>query len=746
MRHASFLFMLIFAITTFATIASEDLIKDCNGAQIGTNISLYKEYVVAKDGLAGRKFAIVIGVSDYYNTSAIIDAVAGNEFDVYIDDQALSCGKVKCDINGPQSCMLLDNSKLSAKQIYFSSGPHSITFAGKAPIVPQIAQIKLATSEKAAAVSASLFAQQAQTLALKTLPSNYDAIKTNGSMQLPTAAAMDQAEYGCYMNASFTYSAGFYFVLNAGTAYIFETRKADPCASDPVMYLFNVSDPGKGSWVDDDGNGCRQARISVTPTVKGTYQLQLRAFSSSNPGTSDLYKNGSLVYANAVLAGNMYYCGDVSKTGELNYFTCKPGTNPNLTDTWLHLTSGLVAPILASNNNGSSSSGEFYWGFWSRIKKSLPQQATYALITAGSNTSGTCDLYWKCDNSNLWMYTYPDGSKVFPNLKQNDAIASAPASSVYNCISWSGGISSEWIWPPSDPRWNTGGGDVVAFDNYYNNYPTLRYPGAISYSTRTSPSTAGVEIDLWASGSYPNYNYTHGSCMRPANAMTHGYDWESKPGEATRTFHPRNALSGPAYGNVVYSYKRSGALGAQMASTDAQEFAATPKTQSFGLNRPLSLDSSILLGLTSMRNVAFSANEKAKLASLKTSIPDSIKAMFQSFYIGWKTACADPKVSIFSNPSEYKKLAEYIRLRDFCYNSGKQIWSLLLEKADSESPQFPFIFALLADVLSNVSIAEQQQVNTEYAGNQYTSDGSFIYTTTKDRWVAVCKKLLANNF
>jgi hypothetical protein len=60
------------------------------------------------------------------------------------------------------------------------------------------------------------------------------------------------------------------------------------------------------------------------------------------------------------------------------------------------------------------------------------------------------------------------------------------------------------------------------------------------------------------------------------------------------------------------------------------------------------------------------------------------------------------------------KSAEYIRLKDFCNNAGKTIWPVLLEKAESESPQFPFVPALLGDVLSKVSVAEQQQVNSEY--------------------------------
>lgn len=50
----------------------------------------------------------------------------------------------------------------------------------------------------------------------------------------------------------------------------------------------------------------------------------------------------------------------------------------------------------------------------------------------------------------------------FPNLKQEESYCSAPGSTSYNCISWTVGITNDWIFPSET--------DLTAWDTFYNSY------------------------------------------------------------------------------------------------------------------------------------------------------------------------------------------------------------------------------------------------------------------------------------
>lgn len=237
-------------------------------------------------------------------------------------------------------------------------------------------------------------------------------------------------DYAWNLNKSFNFTHYGHAYLYSGSNYIFETRKADPSASDPVMYLFNYNDPiNNGSWSDDDGNGGYQSRISCTPQVTGWYLLLLRGYGGS-VGTSDLYINDNLVVSNAPLGGKTVSCSSLNKTGELNYFTC------HLTgDSRLWLADNTAFPgLIKGFNDDYSGTGDWNWGVASRVKKEFSSAISYSIISSFSSSypTGICDVYQKCSNSTIMSY--------FPNLMTDDAIMAAPASGIYNCISWSGGV------------------------------------------------------------------------------------------------------------------------------------------------------------------------------------------------------------------------------------------------------------------------------------------------------------------
>lgn len=122
----------------------------------------------------------------------------------------------------------------------------------------------------------------------------------------------------------------------------------------------------------------------------------------------------------------------------------------------------------------------------------------------------------------------------FPNLDVAAAQVSGPATPVYNCIAWTLGITTQWIWP---------GNNIGDFDPYYNR---------IGYRRTTDTNSP---IAVWG---YTFSQMTHGSI----SGLGHGPRWESKCGADLRIQHGRDELGGPnpAYGRILAYYKPDRAL------------------------------------------------------------------------------------------------------------------------------------------------------------------------------------------
>ncbi len=117
----------------------------------------------------------------------------------------------------------------------------------------------------------------------------------------------------------------------------------------------------------------------------------------------------------------------------------------------------------------------------------------------------------------------------FPNLRNWDI--TAPATGVYNCISWSVGVTNQWLWP---------GNTVAAFDAFYASYGwTPSANGKREYKKR--------KVALWADAS----GCTHGS------RETYDCDWhESKCGSAERIMHDKFQMQKGTYGNIIKYYEK----------------------------------------------------------------------------------------------------------------------------------------------------------------------------------------------
>jgi hypothetical protein len=252
-----------------------------------------------------------------------------------------------------------------------------------------------------------------------------------------------QGDYVYQSGVSFTYTYSQAFVLTANLAVTFETKKTPPTGSDPVMYLFNLANPTTGgSWSDDDSGDGPQSKITCIPPYTSIYVLLIRSKSGS-PQTTSVYKNNTLVASNVTIAAATISCSSLPTTGQLNYFTCKTSggilPNPCL---WLVDNSSTTGVVRAYNDNYTGGGGNWAWGNNARVKQSFSTGISYVILGASNSLSwGTCDVYMKCKNG---TYGPPD----FPNLKLDDEIRSAPYSGSYNCIAWSGGISTFYVWPP----------------------------------------------------------------------------------------------------------------------------------------------------------------------------------------------------------------------------------------------------------------------------------------------------------
>lgn len=469
---------------------------------------------------------------------------------VTLNGRKESIGKLNLTETNWQCASLVDNlGKGVSQKISLEAGSNEITFSTKVPSVPSIEFIRLAKDEKGALISGTRYNRYIDSLSNNKLPANYAQLRSDSLSVNKLGKIMDDPllDYLYSLGTSFNYTYYNTFYFYAGANVVFETKSPDPYSSDPVMHLFNAEDPiNKGSWGDDDGGEGTQSKITCTIQYSGYYYVLVRSFWPNTSQTTDLYLYDNLYASSIAVAGKGFRC-DHTLTDVINYFTSYLTGDCRL---WVEsYETGLNGRILGYNDDYYGG-GDFYWGLNARVKKSYSQRMWNCFVSAYSsyNPTGSCDIYMRCKNSNIMSW--------FPNLKADDAIMSAPESGTYNCISWSGGITSYWEWPLSlGSRYYVQGNPLASFDNYYGNNP-VRYSGSEGWTyTRTGATSSNNQIDLWSL----NGSYTHGSVNArwdnipirlPANGHPHGYDWESKPVPAMRTFHPRYALNGNAYGNV----------------------------------------------------------------------------------------------------------------------------------------------------------------------------------------------------
>jgi hypothetical protein len=216
----------------------------------------------------------------------------------------------------------------------------------------------------------------------------------------------------------------------------------------------------------------------------------------------------------------------------------------------------------------------------------------------------------------------------FPSLNVDQAVVTGEVSTVYNCISWTVGVTDRWLWP---------GSSIANFDTFYRGFGFVR--------------AGDGPIAAWG---HSTSNMTHGSI----SGTGHGHRWESKCGGDLRIQHGLNELAGSSYGRVVAFYRRSRLLEAVFAPV---------------LEKRMKQKSS---------KSYLTAAEKKTLRDQLDRVPAEVRSAFEAAFRAWKDTWFSGGLAISSNPHTRAVGKEF----DTLIALGPAILPLVIEKlADPEN-------------------------------------------------------------
>lgn len=737
---------------------------------------LRKTFYLSVDNPGKYHFAAhVMGIADV----PAENTVSGRNYplkavSVYLDDKYL--GELDIKKDGWHPARLKGD-----KQILLTAGEHTVSFESTAPHYPEVDVIKVTARPDKATFDMSKYESYINKLKDNGLKNKGKAFKNaiqtdNTANDDPFSVEMSASNsgythevnsyvlsnpLGTYkhrMNLPVVYTYFKKLSLSSGQTVTFHTSPIsgqDYYSVDPVMYLFHASDHTV-AWSNDDYTNLHP-RISVTIPKSGDYYLVLRAYSNSyaddqlgRQGLVQLYQNGSLLTSEAVISGYHVSVG-TSNTGILNYFTAYSTGLPKL---WL-APDGYTSPIqFYGNRYWYISPMDYQWYDDARFriqKNTSSYQNMYMLVSS----EGAWYVYW--GNADAYGSVKQASSSVrsfFPNLKENDAMQTAPSTNTYNCAAWAGGMTNGWFWGCLYPS-NAGGscasgtyyGNAQSWstwDSFYGNSP-MRYSGAVTY-TRSGANINNAEVAGWAKS---NGEITHFSVTREANKHPHGYDWESKPGGLERIFHPRDALNSTSYGSIVYYYR-------DQAKDPYEPWEAAPRgddaTAQRSINVPeqpvFTMEESIRLGLTVLPDVALTQAESVVLSELSAKYAAE-EVKIEALYNDWLAACNADELKVNSNPHKFFDLPEAEKLRAHFYANEEPATAFLMQKlfdADEKSFEAHIGGMFFSGLTGQKYAGLMDEVKEEWQQNSYTDEGAYVAPVATANTRNYIKKILEERY
>ncbi len=699
MKKIFFLSLLVFFF--LATFAQRTETKYYPSKSKAGDVWLLYSYGEYSGGVSSRVYVIDAPKTDYYYISSLSNMERGQAFKIYVDNMAFA--ELRSNAEGWQF------ASVSSASIKLTAGKHEIKFVGTNGMVPMAEELFLTVASPAARSGIP-----------ETINSFLDKIELLRQQPVITSSTLDdedngmnkvlpnpQGIYGHAIDTSFNYTHYSIVYLTTGS-HTFTTSGSTISRS---LTVFNPSNYTY-SWSNSNGGPGGESALNLIVGLAGYYSVMLRPTTNGTSGTTNIIFDGSTLVSGAVIGGKTFAMASL-KGGPMNFFTCKLTTG----DTRMVVSRSFSSSARGYNDDYYAGAGNWNWGLASRIKKDFngADSVQYTFVCSYSPTStGVCDIYMGTGNSNLHQLE-PNN---FPLLTDDDAIKSAEASGSYNCISWSGGITSTWIWPPSAySTYNcNSGNELLCFDNYYSNNP-VRYPGAWNY-TRTGATVNNSIVDLWKTASA----YTHASVTKTGNNHPHGYDWESKPGGTNRTFHPRNALTQANwYGSVSNYYKPTGTYARNAIVQNAFE----------------SDIDAIKAGVAIYDRAFLTPEASEKLSRLLQKNNSSVIKTFDELYKAWD-ATKEANATL-SDPAAYCKNKEYEALAKYALVNSRTAMLLVFDKfIKGDHPVGELMWTLTKEKYSHL-LAE---VKVERLANPNDAQGRYKIHGDHDNGVLYVEKIL----
>lgn len=662
-------------------------------------LSSYGNY---SHGIASKIFVVDLPASKYYFISTLVNMQAGKVFTVSVDNTVNDY--LRPSVNGWQF------EQAGRVPVYLPAGKHVISIQGTDAMVPMAEELNLSSESLIAGnkIPAAIqqFLQSNEALKAAPVGSFKPASETGDitNLVLPNP----QGNYDHAIDESFGYSHYSIVYLTAGS----HTFTTSGSTINRALTVFNPSDYTY-SWSNVNGGPGGESGLYLIVGLAGYYTVMLRPVTDGQAGTTNIILDGSTLVSNAVIGGRRYAMSAL-KGGDMNFFTCRLSAG----DTRMFVSRYASSSVRGYNDDYSGGGGSWNWGVASRIKKSFngSDSVQYAFVCAYSPAStGICDIYLGNGNSNLPVKE----PQNFPLLSTDDAILTAPQTNgYYNCASWSGGVTSSWIWPPDAmSTYSCNSANVIqCFDNYYSNVP-VRYPGAWNY-TRSGATAANAVVDVWKTA----IKYTHASVRKPGNNHPHGYDWESKPGGLDRTLHPRNALTNANwYGSVSDYYRPTGTY----ARTAGAEYAFE------------SDQDAINAGLAIYDKASLTRGAADKLKRLLQKNSDAAKQQFDELYDAWDATKAANASQ--SDPAMYCTNKAYQQLERFALANGS---TAMLKAFDKFINGDHIIGQLVWALTKNQYSKLMDEVKTERLANLYDKEGRYRIHGDHDNGVLYIEKIL----
>lgn len=664
--------------------------------ELGGDVVIKKMEKVIRKDVASSEFEVIVPkAGDYYVSFWMIPS---RQKDGSYTSYAVSVNGLKelttlKPVAGDWQCICLPGKG----KITLKKGSNTISVLGKLPEIPNVEHIRVASTPEKALIDSKPYVSYKRGLTAKKALLDAarvefvrDSLISRGRVARAASSEPPLYDYEYRLNVPLKYTFFTTLYFYAGDTASVTTSSAQYFTH--VLEFFNKSIPETYSWSQRSRNGVATMDFVIPKT--GYYIIRVRSFINGASGVCDLNINDRYIYDDVPVYSFGVRC-DQGTDKVYNTFTCYNNGDPRL---WIE--EGEVAPgvISAFNDDYTATGGDFGWGVNSRVKKQFTRPVHSVLLSAYSSyvPNGQCDLYMRCQNAGVVSAT------AFPNLKEDDAIMSSPASGVYNCISWSGGITSYWEWPPYNGSAYYSPNALTAFDNFY----------ASRGLTRSGATESTSVVDLWANVSGGVRDYTHGSVRKGADGNAHGYDWESKCGGLKRVFHPRHALRGNSYGQVVEYYVKSSSY---RYATLAEEIAE---------------------GVSRIEYVDFDDDERALIAKNVGLVAPKVASQFKSLYANWENVVAN---TVLSNPDRIADCDEYRALLAYC-QKNKELLYAAYEKLEEGNGLAST--KLIGDLTLSKHSSVMDKVRTDISDRAKKS-AIKTFRPIKSNYTAYVKKLLA---